>query len=101
LLAPLSQDVWNLTFLGMTTRLEQVFKTDPARVNAVHPRGGATPLHCLPDDEDEAVEIAEFLLARGADPRMKNKGGQTPEQAARKRGLFDAADLQARRKQTG
>jgi ankyrin repeat protein len=101
LLAPLSQDVWNLTFLGMTDRLEQVFKTDPPRVNAVHPRGGATPLHCLPDDEDEAVEIAEFLLARGADPGRKNKDGQTPEQAARKRGLFDAADLLAGAKQKG
>jgi hypothetical protein len=37
----------------------------------------------------------------GADPRMKNKDGQTPERAARKRGLFDATDLLARRKQTG
>ena len=54
---------------------------------------GGTPLFFLPDDEGRAVDMAEFLMARGADPRAKNKEGNTPEQAARKRGLDDAADV--------
>jgi hypothetical protein len=47
----------------------------------------------LPDDEDAAVEMASLLMAHGADPRFVNKEGLTAEQAARKRGLIDAADL--------
>jgi len=57
------------------------------------PAIGGTPLFVLPDDEDRAVDMAEFLMARGADPRAKNKEGETPEQTARKRGLDDAADV--------
>jgi hypothetical protein len=34
-------------------------------------------------------------MAHGADPSIVNKEGLTGEQAARKRGLIDAADLMA------
>ena len=34
-----------------------------------------------------------MLLAHGADPNATNKEGLTAEQAARRRGLIDAADL--------
>ncbi|MGH8429528.1 MAG: ankyrin repeat domain-containing protein [Solimonas sp.] len=93
LLAPLSRDVLNLTYLGMKDRLHELFATEPALANAVDPRAGVTPLFCLPDDEDQAVEIAELLLAHGADPLIRNKEGLTAEQAARNRGLTDVADL--------
>lgn len=93
LLAPLSRDVLNLTYLGMTDRLHELFAAEPALANAVDPRAGVTPLFCLPNDEDQAVEIAGFLLAHGADPSVRNKAGLTAEQAARNRGLTDAADL--------
>lgn len=93
LLAPLSRDVHNLTYLGIKERLEQLFAEQPALVNAVHFRVGVTPLFTLPDDEDEALEMAEFLLAHGADARLRNKNGITPDEAASKRGLTDAADL--------
>jgi ankyrin repeat protein len=92
-LAPLSRDVLNLTHLGMTERLRELFAEDAALVNAPHVRSGATPLFALPDDEDEAVGIAAFLLAHGADPHAKNHAGVTAEQFARQRGLIDAADL--------
>ncbi len=46
-----------------------------------------------PDDEDSAAEAAELLLALGVDPRAPDKAGDTPVQAARKRGLGDAADI--------
>jgi uncharacterized protein len=90
-LAPLSRDVPNLTYLGMDERLRELFAVDPTLVNAVYP--DATPLFDLPDDEEEAVEMAAVLLAHGADPQIRNKDGLTAEEAARKRGLIDAADL--------
>jgi len=37
--------------------------------------------------------MAAFLLANGADPRVKNGEGSTPAQAARRRGLIDTAEL--------
>ena len=92
-LAPLSRDVFNLTSLGIKERLRELFTADPALVNAIHPRAGVTPLFCLPDDEDEAAHMTEFLIAHGADPNLENKEGITAEQAARNRGLVDAADL--------
>jgi uncharacterized protein len=93
LLAPLSRDVSELTFLGMTERLGVLFAEEPSLVNAPHPTFGTRPLFALPDDEDEALEVTRFLLAHGADPSIKNKEGVTAEEVARKRGLIDAADL--------
>jgi ankyrin repeat protein len=92
-LAPLSRDVPNLTYLGMAERLRELFAVDPTLVNAVYPKFDATPLFALPDDEEEAVEMAAALLAHGADAQIRNKDGLTAEQAARMRGLIDAADL--------
>jgi ankyrin repeat protein len=55
---------------------------------------GDTPLHTLPDDdEDAAYEIAELLLDYGADPTTRNKKGQTPVDRARSRGHHDLAEL--------
>lgn len=93
LLAPLSRDVLELTYLGMKERLRELFAAEPALANAVHPKAGITPLFCLPDDEEDAVEMAALLLAHGADPKVMSKEGLTAEQAARRRGLIDAADL--------
>jgi ankyrin repeat protein len=92
-LAPLSRDVFNLTYLGMSERLRALFAEGPQLVNAMAPRTGITPLFCLPDDEDRAVEMTALLLAHGADPNAVNKEGLTAEQDARRRGLIDAADL--------
>jgi len=41
--------------------------------------------------DDRAVDVAELLLAHGADPSVRNAAGLTPAQAARKRGLEEAA----------
>ena len=54
-------------------------------------RGNEVPLFALPDDDELAVEVAELLLAHGADPLVKNAAGLTPAQAAKKRGLEGAA----------
>jgi len=92
-LAPLSRDVFNLTYLGLAERLRELLAEDLQLANAVAPRAGITPLFCLPDDEEKAVSMATLLLAHGADPNFVNKEGLTAEQDARRRGLIDAADL--------
>ena len=94
-LMPLSRDVFELTYLGMAERLRELFAEDPQLANAVATKAGITPLFCLPDDEDAAVEMTTLLIANGADPRFVNKDGLTAEQAARRRGLIDAADFMA------
>jgi hypothetical protein len=50
-------------------------------------------LFCLPDDDERAVEVAELLLAHGADKSAQNAAGLIPAQVALQRGLEDAADL--------
>jgi uncharacterized protein len=92
-LAPLSRDVFSLTWLGMAERLRELFAEDPRLANARAPRAGDTPLFYLPDDEDAAIAMTTLLLAHGADPTTVNKEGLTAEQDARRRGLIDAADL--------
>jgi ankyrin repeat protein len=94
-LMPLSRDVFELTHLGMAERLSELFAEDPHLANAVVQKSAITPLFCLPDDEDAAVEMTTLLMAHGADPSVVSKEGLTAEQAARKRGLIDAADLMA------
>ncbi|WP_421999227.1 ankyrin repeat domain-containing protein [Reyranella sp.] len=100
-LAPLSRDVHNLTYLGFQARLAHLFDGDPGLVNARH-RMGYTPLFALPPNEDDAMEMAAFLLDRGADPEIRDAaGGLTAEEGFRKRGMIELADFlrerQARR----
>jgi len=92
-LAPLSRDVWELAYLGMTARLKELLEEDRALAKLASPKYGMTPLFCLPDDEDRAIEVTELLLAFGADPSAKNKDGVTAEEAAQRRGMTDVADL--------
>ena len=93
-LAPLSQDVRALASLAERQRLDAVLASAPALANhRLEVEDAPTPLFCLPDDEDAAMEVAEILLRHGADSQARNGRGQTPVQAARRRGLDDAADL--------
>ncbi len=94
LIAPLSRDPHDLAWGGCVERLRAVLAEDPALADTLNPRK-VTPLFMLPDDEDAAAEVVAVLLAAGADPVVRNPEGETPEQAARKRGLDDAADLLA------
>jgi ankyrin repeat protein len=93
-LAPLSRDVRALASLPDRARLEMVLKSEPALANhRLDVDDAPTPLFCLPDDEDAAMEIADMLLRHGADPKARNGHDQSPAQMARRRGLDDAADL--------
>jgi len=92
-LAPISHDVRALASHGQLERLAAVLDTEPGLVDKVMPGDSPTPLFCLPDDEDDAVAIARLLLARGADPKRRNDKGDTAADAARKRGLDEAAEV--------
>jgi len=93
-LAPLSRDVRGLSWLGLIDRLAAALDEDPARIHHALP-GDENPtlLFCLPDAEDAAAEVARILLARGADPAVRNAAGKTAAEVARLRGLDEAADL--------
>lgn len=90
-IAPFSRDVRGLCFSGATNRLAELLAADRSLASTMT-RGGEAPLFALPDDDERAVEVVELLLAHGADPSVKNAAGLTPAQAAKKRGLDDAAE---------
>ncbi len=93
-LIPLSCDVRALARLSAYARLDAVLAADPSLANQrLAEDDSPTPLFCLPDDEDSAVEAARILIAHGADTTVRDAKGRTPADAARSRGLDDAAEL--------
>lgn len=92
LLAPRTVDLFGLAKAARTGRLAELLAADPASVHR-RDRLGETMLFALPDDEAGAFEVAELLLAHGADPRVINAAGETPARAAQRRGLLDAAEV--------
>ena len=92
LLAPFSRNFRGLCFAGAIDRVRELLLEEPDRANR-EDRPGEPALFCLPDDEERAVELAELLLSFGSDPKFRNPQGHTPAEAARRRGLDDAADL--------
>jgi ankyrin repeat protein len=93
LLAPRSRDIPNLVNLGQRERLAALFAAEPGLVNAPFPHSGLISLFVLPPDDTAAVEMAEFLLAHGADRGVRDAKGRTPAERARERGLVDAAEV--------
>jgi len=88
-IAPHSRDIRGLCFAGAIDRLAELLAADRSLASAI--TRGEAPLFALPDDDDRAVDVAELLLAHGADPSEKNSAGLTPAEAAKKRGLDEAA----------
>lgn len=93
-LVPLSRDVRALAALGAIDRLKVVLNAEPALANQRLAQDEApTPLYCLPDDEELAVKVARLFIDHGADPAVRDGKGRTPADAARLRGLEEAAEL--------
>ena len=91
LLSRVSRDVFSLAATGNVERLRQVLTAEPELARTVN--WSMTPLFCLPEDDDQAVEIVELLLAHGTDPTILNRDGATAADCARKLGLDDAGEL--------
>jgi uncharacterized protein len=89
-LSAYSRDIWTLVFHGFVDRVREILTEDPSRARVVT-KDGHTPLWWLPDDEAKAMQIAELLLAAGADPSAKNTNGDTAADWVRRRGMRDVA----------
>jgi uncharacterized protein len=90
LLSEVSRDVIALVRAGKLERLETVLDEDPSLISAT--RDGRNSLFFLAPPEERAIEIAELLIARGADPGFADTGGLTPAGVAAKSGLEDLAE---------
>src|SRR5262249_31217413 len=90
-LARASRDVFNLAATGSIDRLRQVLDEEPSLATAVNSYG-ATPLMRLPDDDVQAVEVVNLLLAHGADASIHAPDGRTAAAIALERGLDAAAE---------
>lgn len=60
---------------GSVQDVEQVFQQNPSALNGQDDEG-MTPLACAVVQEQ--IEVAQFLLDKGADPNIPNKNGLTP-----------------------
>jgi len=93
LLAKHSRAMFPLVHSGQVERVRQLLAEDPSLATLVRQRDGHTLLMVLPDDEEVAMELAELLLAKGADPSRQNAEGLTVREVALRRGFVDLADL--------
>jgi ankyrin repeat protein len=91
LLGRLSRDLRTLVRMGNIERLQELFAREPQLARFVDQHGSL--LFWLPEDEDCAAAVAEFLLAQGVDPLVKNKEGATATEFAEKWGLDAVVDM--------
>jgi len=97
LLGALSRNAKSLVRMGNLERLQTLCAADPTFAKAIDARGSL--FFYLPEDEDRAAEIAELLLAHGADPLVKGSDGVDAIEHVDKRGLEAVAEWL--RSQTG
>jgi hypothetical protein len=90
MLSSLSRDIWRLCFIGYVDRLSEVLSAEPDLAKLVSDNN-ITPLWWLPDDDAKALAIVELLIAHGADPSLKTKGGKTAADWALQRGMLEVA----------
>lgn len=90
-LSTVSRDVFAFVRLGNLDRLCAVLDDEPELVHAK--LGGKSLPFFLTGPEERAIEIAEFLIARGADLKIKDGDGQTAGGIAAKHGFDDLAEL--------
>jgi ankyrin repeat protein len=91
LLGALSRAPGGLVNMGNIARLRELFAEDPNLAKVTSKYGS---LFCyLPDDEDLALEIAELLLAHGADPAVRNGEGLNAIESLERRGLDEVVEL--------
>jgi ankyrin repeat protein len=84
-LSTVSSDFLSLCGAGKVERVRSLLQAQPTLANTLP--DGWTPLFCLPQDEDLAIQIAELLLSHGCDPAVKNSQGWTAADEAERNGM--------------
>jgi uncharacterized protein len=90
ILGAVSRNPRALVWMGNVSRLREIFSEEPDLAKRTDENGSL--FFSLPEDEDRALEIAELLLASGADPDITNKDGITAIEYAEKQGLDGVVD---------
>jgi uncharacterized protein len=102
LLASKSRDIFSIVAGGFEARLRELLQDttlaqltldEPVGLGVLQGERGETPLFVVPQDEQQAIEIAKLLLQAGTDPTKQNHAGMTASQKARTRGLHAVADF--------
>jgi ankyrin repeat protein len=98
-----THDIFTVVAGGLTDQVRRLLRENQALANSIaeapiglgilEAQPGETPLFVLPDDEERALEVAELLLACGADRSRRNHAGQTAAERARARGLGEVAEF--------
>jgi ankyrin repeat protein len=89
-LAPLTKDVWNLTYNGYLDRLREVLAEDPRRARVDWDTW--SPLLWLPPhDETVALEMVKLFVHHGADPHRRDSNGVAPVDRADALGMTRVA----------
>lgn len=74
LLSAVSRDVWEVTYVGNTRRLRELLAEKPDLARTLS--NGMSPLHWLPDDERQAVDVVKLFLEHGADLAVRDAKGK-------------------------
>lgn len=89
-LAPLTKDVWNLTYNGYLSRLREVLAEEPERARVDWDTW--SPLLWLPPhDEAAALEMVKLFVYHGADPHRRDRNGVAPVDRAEALGMTRVA----------
>ena len=90
LLSQHSRSAWEVGYAGNVARLRELLKEKPERARGYD---GETLLMYLPvDDESKAMEVAELLLAHGADPAIRDPNGATAAERAERNAMYRVAE---------
>jgi len=89
-LAPLTTDVWNLTYNGYLERLGKVLAAQPERARVDWDTW--SPLLWLPPhDEEVALAMVKLFVHHGADPNRRDSNGVSPLDRAEALGMTRVA----------
>jgi ankyrin repeat protein len=91
LLSEHSRSAWEVGYLGRVDRLCALLHEKPERARGYD--GETLLMYVPPDDEDRAMEVAELLLAHGADPAIRDPNGATAADRAERNGMYRVAAL--------
>ena len=90
LLARHSRSAWEVGYAGNVDRLRELLAEKPERARGYD--GETLLMYLPPDDEDRAMEVAELLLAHGADPAIRDPDGATAADRAERNAMYRVAE---------